>query len=334
MKEVAELAGVSQMTVSRVINSPDKVKAATAARVRDAIAQLNYRPNPMAQGLAGGGSVMVGLLFNNPSINYLGEVLLGALRGCRDRNHQLVVDDYFNAHQTPDFAALAEHLRQIGLDAVIICPPLGEDDGIRQALEAEGIICVWVSPGKTVQSKLAVRMDDEGAAFAMTSHLIKQGHKRVGFIRGPDDHSATFLREQGYRRAIEEHGLTPSEDLIAKGHFTYRGGMIAARKLLVLDQPPTAIFASNDDMAAGAIASALRLGHSVPEDVSVAGFDDTPLATSIWPTMTTVRQPISGMAEQAVHLIDELLHHNTDEKLVTLDYKICERESTRPLLDT
>jgi len=322
IKEVAERAGVSQMTVSRVVNGQDLVKGATREKVQSAIRELNYRPNLMARRLAGGNALFIGIVYNNPSPSYLAKVLEGALRACRDLGHHLVIDDM--GGKNADIIKpqkIAEHLQRAGLDGVIITPPLSDNRDLADALTELGVANVRVAPGNIFTDTLRVAMDDTAAVQEMAQYLIDEGHERIGFIKAPEDHSAGRLRLTGYRLALDANTIPFDETLIVGGEYTYRSGTEAAFKLLALDPRPTAILAANDDMAAGAIAAANMRGLSVPNDLSVAGFDDTEIASSIWPELTTIRQPIAEMAERAVALLAAA--HNKES---------CERPQNKFLL--
>ena len=306
IREVADRAGVSQMTVSRVMNSPDRVKTATRERVRQAMADLGYRPNLLARNLAGGRSLFIGLIYDNPSPGYLTELLLGALRACEAHGHHLVLQDIgAEAEGYVDPVALAQRVSERPIDAIIVAPPLSEDPDVRAVLVGSGLPCVLVAPPETSADEAAVAIDDEAAAAAMTAHLAGCGHERIAFIAAPEEHRTGRRRTDGYRRALAEAGLAVPDGYVERGAFTYRSGMEAAARLLALPVPPTAIFAANDDMAAGALAAAHQAGLTVPTDLSVAGFDDTGMATTVWPQLTTVRQPIADMAARAVALLGE-----------------------------
>lgn len=306
IREVASLAGVSQMTVSRVMNSPDRVKSATRQRVREAMETLGYRPNLTARNLAGGRSLFIGLIYDNPSPGYLTELLLGALRACEAQDHHLVLQDIGGGPDAPlDPVALAQRVSERPIDAIIVAPPLSEDPDVRAVLIGSGLPCVLIAPAEASEDEAAVAIDDGAAAAAMTAHLAAQGHERIAFIAAPEDHRTGTRRTAGYRRALAKAGLDAPPGYTERGAFTYRSGMEAAERLLALAVPPTAIFAANDDMAAGVVAAAHRAGLSVPSDLSVAGFDDTGMATTVWPQLTTVRQPIADMAAKAVSLLGE-----------------------------
>lgn len=302
--DVARLAGVSPMTVSRIINGVDKVSPDTRAKVEAAIATLNYVPNQAARSLAGGQQFRIGLLHSNPSAAYLSEFLVGSLAEASRRNAQLIVE-----HSAQDEAptCLVARLRTHRIDAVLLPPPLCDDGALLEVLHAAGLVVAQVATGRPLDFAVAVTIADETAAHEVTTRLIALGHRRIGFIAGPANQAANALREAGYRRAMADAGMFDGAEWCMAGDFTYRGGLVAATALLQRAPRPTAIFASNDDMAAAAVAVAHRMGLDVPRDLSVCGFDDTALATTIWPELTTVHQPIAEMACMATRLLIERL---------------------------
>jgi LacI family transcriptional regulator len=174
-------------------------------------------------------------------------------------------------------------------------------------LERRGIPFVRISPGTNHALTSSVYMDDVGAADDMATHLINLGHRRIGFIVGHPNHMASEQRLFGYRRALDRAGIAYEPELIRAGEFDFASGERAGQSLLSLGTPPTAIFASNDDMAAGVLTVAHAKGLRVPEDLSVAGFDDTPLAQLVWPPLTTIRQPTRDLAHAAASLLFEKL---------------------------
>jgi len=302
--DVAREARCSAMTVSRVINGEGNVKPATLEQVRAAIQKLNYAPNRAARSLAGGMQLRVGLLFDNPSSSYLAEFLMGALEVATRRDIHLEVQSCDNA---PDNALLVEKMQKGGITGFILPPPLCDDSHVLDLIISKGCFAVAVGPGKASGSHGAVMIDEHQAAFDMTRHIINLGHRRIGFIIGNPEQVASGQRLAGYRAAMEEANLPVHESLIAQGQFTYRSGLIAAERLLSSSEMPTAIFASNDDMAAATVAIAHRYKLDVPSDITVCGFDDTDLASSIWPELTTIRQPIREMTAKAVEIIADLI---------------------------
>lgn len=297
--DVARQAGVSPMTVSRVINGDAHVSEAKRAAVTAAIRALNYAPNPAARSLAAGRLVRLGLLYANPSAAYLSEFLVGALDQCRARHVQLVLEQCGAGEE----AAAVERLLASGVDGLILPPPLCDSEPVLGALQASGAPAVAVATGRAREEISTVRIDDRGAARVMTEHLLRLGHRRIGFIAGHPNQTASAERLAGYRAALAASGTAFDPQLVVQGYFTFRSGWEAAERLLDLGAPPTAIFAANDDMAAAVVAVAHRRGLDVPRALSVCGFDDSAQATNVWPELTTVRQPIAEMAREAVLLL-------------------------------
>ena len=329
ISDVAREAQCSPMTVSRVINGEGNVREETREQVLEAIRKLNYSPNRAARSLAGGDQLRVGLLFDNPSSSYLAEFLMGALEEATRRDIHLEVQSCDNS---PDHAQLIAGLAEGGVRGFILPPPLCDDQRVLDLIGQQGGIAIAVGPGKAGGSHCSVLIDEYQAAYDMTRHLIGLGHERIGFIIGNPEQVASGERLEGFRAAMRDAGIEPSEELFAQGQFTYRSGMVAAEKLLSLDHRPTAIFASNDDMAAATVAMAHRKHLDVPSDITVTGFDDTDLASSIWPELTTIRQPIREMTARAVEIIAERARSRrpsgrTDCERVLMPYTLVRRNS-------
>lgn len=333
IKQVASHAGVSQMTVSRVVNKQGLVKEATRLKVQKAIDDLNYRPNLSARRLAGGKSLYLGLVYHNPSPGYLTKILVGGLSACRKNGHHLVLEDLGRHAPFKEPEKTAEHLAGSGLDGVIVTPPLSDVAPFVDTLDKLGIPVIRIAARDITTDKLHVSMDDKVAVTKIVNHIIRHGHKDIAFIRGPETHPSTYHRLAGYKGAMNDNGLNVDDDYIEDGDFTYKSGLDAAMTLLNLPKPPTAIFASNDDMAAGAVTAAYMKGLSVPNDLSVAGFDDTEIAVNIWPQLTTIRQPISDMSARAVNLLAaHILRDEEGQSLSSiLDFELIERSSISAL---
>lgn len=298
--QVARHAGVSPMTVSRVINDAPAVRAETRAKVEAAIAALDYRPSAAARSLAGGNEIRIALVHANPSAAYLSAFLVGSVEQASRSGASLVVEPW---HDGATAGAMVDRLCRNRIGGVVLPPPLCEHEALLVALDSADIAAVAVASADPAPGVTAVRIDDGAAAREMTRHLIALGHRRIGFITGDPDQTASARRLAGHVAAMRDAGLTVDEQAIAQGHFTYRSGLEAAERLLALDPRPTAIFASNDDMAAATLAMAHRRGLDVPGDVSICGFDDTAIATTVWPELTTIRQPIAAMAQAAVVML-------------------------------
>mgnify|MGYP002277642162 CR=1 FL=1 len=327
--DVAREARCSPMTVSRVINGEGNVREETRQQVLEAVRKLNYSPNRAARSLAGGEQLRIALLFDNPSASYLSEFLMGALGEASRRDMHLMVQD---CDSVPEGKKLIRKLTDEGITGFILPSPLSDDRSVLDLIAECGAIPIAVGPGQAAEPYGAVLIDEFQAAYDMTRHIIGLGHRRIGFIIGNPEQVASGRRLEGYRAAMEEADCPVLDGLIAQGQFTYRSGMVAAEKLLSASPRPTAIFASNDDMAAATVAVAHRRHLDVPSDITVCGFDDTELASSIWPELTTIRQPIRDMTAHAVAMIAKLCRQaRMGEKLspehAVLDYKLIRRAS-------
>jgi LacI family transcriptional regulator len=300
--DVARHAGVSPMTVSRVINSETNVRDETRAKVAASIKTLRYSPNLAARNLASAGSIHIGVLHTSSTAAYLSELLLGVLEQSSLSSCQLVLERCENLEGE---RKAVQRLIAGGVDGVILPAPLGDSEEALKTVSMAGIPAVLVTSGRPAPGFSAVSINDFEAARDMTRHLLGLGHRRIGFINGHPGHTASGQRFRGYMEGMTEAGVEVSADQVAQGFFTYRSGLEAAERLLTNGFNPTAIFACNDDMAAATMAIAHRKGMDVPNDLAVVGFDDTPLATMIWPELTTVRRPIADMAREAVKLLIE-----------------------------
>ncbi|MGA8707219.1 MAG: LacI family DNA-binding transcriptional regulator [Steroidobacteraceae bacterium] len=327
--DVATCAGFAPMTVSRVINGESNVRQETREAVQAAIAKLKYLPNLAARTLAGSEQLRVGLLYSNPSAVYLSEFLVGLLEEAPLNHVQLVVEKSVSRRQEE---AIIRKLLSTGIDGLILPPPLCDSRRIHSAIAKESALAVAVASASPRPGLLAVRIDDRAAAAAMTRHILSLGHERIGFIMGNPDQTASAQRLAGYQLTLADAGIAVDKTLIVQGLFTYRSGLEAAEQLLSLSKPPTAIFASNDDMGAAAISVAHRYRLRVPEDLTVCGFDDTEFSRSIWPELTTIRQPIADMSRAALQLLVKNIRARRagleeHGQQILLDFKLVRRNS-------
>lgn len=330
--EVAALANVSPMTVSRVVNGYGKVRESTRERVTQAVRELGYTPNQAASSLAAAQDTRIALIYTNPSAAYLRELLVGALNGASRTAAQLVIDTWenFDAEQQRHAArALAKTVA-----GAILPPPLCESKAIVSELVNAGVAVVAIASGRFSQEISSVRIDDFHASREITAHLIALGHTRIGYIKGNPNQTASARRYEGFQAAMSEAGLTLDSALVQQGYFTYRSGLDATEKLLGLRKPPTAIFASNDDMASAVISVAHRRGLDVPRDLSVVGFDDTSAATTVWPELTTIHQPIASMADSAIDILLRNIRRKDRNTRVVVDHvlphQLVSRDSVAP----
>jgi LacI family transcriptional regulator len=327
--DVARAAGVAIKTVSRVLNDEPNVRDETRARVQAVVKELNYHPSMSARGLAGRRSYLIALIYENPSANYVVDVQHGAMTRCRQERFQLFVHQCTERGEemTREIMGLVD---QTHADGLIVTPPLSESAELLEALEHRALPFVRIAPNQIPHSSPFVDIDDEGAGREMTEYLIGLGHKRIGFIVGHPDHYASGRRLQGYKSALKANKLPFRAQYVKPGQFVFESGLEGARQLLAMPEPPTAIFASNDDMAAGVLMAAHEMGISVPKQLSVAGFDDTYIARTVWPRLTTVHQPSYDLAYAATGLLFQVLKTRKTPKPVRLAYKLVCRESSGP----
>ena len=316
--DVARHAGVSTMTVSRVINARANVLEETRTRVTASIKALHFSPNQAARSLASADTMQVGVLYSNPSAAYLSEFLLGSLDQARLSGVQLVLEQCKGVGSERE---AVQRLGKAGIHGVILPAPHCDSETALKAAEEAGLAVVLVASGRPSPAHCAVSINDFDAARAMTLYLARLGHKRIGFINGHPNQTASGQRFRGFIEGMTEAGLPVGSDQVTQGFFTYRSGLTAAERLLD-DYAPTAIFASNDDMAAATMAMAHRKGMDVPRDLAVVGFDDTPVATTVWPELTTIRQPIAEMARESVRLLIEQVRSRRAGKPAKVQHKL------------
>ncbi|ACG79336.1 transcriptional regulator, LacI family [Phenylobacterium zucineum HLK1] len=310
--DVAERAGVSIKSVSRVLNGRPNVTEELRRKVQEAADALGYRPSLSARGLAGARSYLIAALVDaeltiehwrsGRGNDYLSRMELGALMECRQAGYHLLIElvDVASPTLERDILAMVSSLRPDGL---ILTPPVSDSTVVLDALDSRGAAYVRLGAEREPSRGGRVWMDDRRAAYDMTVHLIRLGHRDIGFVVGHPRYAASRARRAGFEAAMGDHGLAVRAEWVAEGDFTFPSGLACAERILGAARRPTAIFASNDDMAFGVVQAAARLGLSIPRDLSVAGFDDAPGAQFSTPQLTTVRQPVSEMAEAAARML-------------------------------
>ena len=328
IQTVAERAGVSAMTVSNVLNNRHNVRATTREAVIAAARELGYMPNLAARSLASAATIRIGLFSRNLDSGFLSSILSGALEETSESGAQLVMRR-FEAPKLDELIASAEALRATGIGAIISPPPYCELISDHCAPGAFPLPLVAISPGDELPGIPGVRIDDRAAAREMTAYLISLGHTRIGFIRIGSRLHADKTRYEGYRDALTNAGIIAQPEMVASANLTYESGLAAANELLAISPRPTAIFASNDEIAAAIVSVAHRMGIDIPGQLSVAGFDDGPLALKIWPTLTTIRQPVTQIAAMAARrAIGIVTSGEVDPQVTYLDHQLIIREST------
>jgi LacI family transcriptional regulator len=334
--DVAKHAEVSPMTASRVMNNNPRVGENMRKRVLAAAQHLDYRPNLAGRSLRTSRSTRIGILYSNPSAAYLNQLMIGVLGESSQRGIQVQVETCAGIRSQ---RAALRRLLDAGVDGVILPPPLCDSRQTLRQMDAVSMPVVAVATGDPAIGITSVRIDDDHGTRAMVRHLLQLGHERIGFIKGDPMHTSAQRREKAFINAMQCAGIDVPPEYIVDGNFNYRSGLIAARQLLELKNRPTAIFSSNDDMAAAALAVAHGMGLHVTDDLTITGFDDTPVASTVWPALTTIHQPVTAMGKAAVRLLIEDIRRKGEGRPgkgshQVMKYTLVKRESSaRPASD-
>ncbi|MGB1158142.1 MAG: LacI family DNA-binding transcriptional regulator [Porticoccaceae bacterium] len=332
ISDVARLAEVSKKTVSRVINNEPNVGAKTLSKVKKVIEDLNYTPNPQARGLAFSRSFLLAMIYDNPNASFITEAMYGALSQCRPDGYELVVHPC-DATQPNLHDDIINFIRRTKIDGVILLPPLSESDDLINKLKA--INCHYVRLVSVIADDVAhmVHFNDREAVTNIAEHLIKLGHTEIGFIKGPANSKSSTERHQAFNHTLELNGIHLASKNIVIGANTFQSGVDCAGQLLNTENPPTAIFASNDEMAIGAMVTAQKMGIKIPDELTIIGFDDNPQASKVWPALTTVNLQVKEMGKLATRKLLALCNNDIaaatsikSELLPTL----IERQTTAP----
>jgi len=302
INDVAALAGVSKKTVSRVINRSEFLTDKTRAVVEKAIEQLGFVPNPQARALAFRRNFLIALLHDNPNAQTVLNFQRGVLDAIKDSDLALLVRpvDRGSDKMLDDVRTFLEKQRPIG---AMLLPPISENDDLAALCEDLGVRYVRIGSAPLDDAKHCISSNDREVVAEAVRGLIALGHRRIGFVRGPVGFRSAAEREKGFLEALTEAGLELPVEFNAPGNYRYTAGIEAGEALLSLPAPPTAIFCSNDEMAAGVMSVAHGKGISVPGRLSIIGFDDSPTATHIWPALSTVRWPIHEMGIRAAQTL-------------------------------
>lgn len=335
--DVAAHSGVARVTVSRVLNGGAHVSERVRDRVQEAVRALGYKVNVQARSLAGGSSRQLTFVHESafdaePNSYYHSGLELGALRACAD--HGFMFSTFAVDPAARDTRNRLTELVEAGrTDGVVLTPPLSDDVALVEALMALGVPIICVSAGEAVRAVAAsIGIDDEAAGFEIGAFLIDLGHTEIGYIDGPAGHMSAAQRLRGVKRAMSEAGVGLDHLHVERGDFTFRSGIVLAEKILVERPTLTALVCANDDMAAGAILTVHRKGWTIPGDLSITGFDDTPVSEIIWPPLTTVHQPIRRIGQRAVEMLIEAINAGGAQPrsgaFEAVPFQIVERAST------
>lgn len=328
INDIARLANVSKKTVSRVINESPFVREETRSRINEIIRSTGFTPDPQARGLAFRRSYLIGLVYDNPNAPYVINVQEGALGALRRVGYELVVHPCDRT--SPEFL---NDIRQLvsrqKLDGMLILPPVSENPALAELLR--DLHCPYIrilsaaldDPGNLIQS-----MDRQSAA-EVAEHLAKLGHTRIAMIIGPPSYRSSQERLEGFSNALAERGLALTPEYVAQGQYTFESGAACAEMLLSRTPRPTAIFAGNDETAAGVYRTAYLRGLRIPHDLTIIGFDDSPLASRLCPSLTTMHQPIRDMGRMAAEkLIAKISRTGPTSQATTVFPHLVVRESS------
>lgn len=309
--DVARVAGVARATVSRVLNNNPNTSVKVRDRVLGAVKALGYQVNHQARQLASGTTRVLAIVFAadaevEPNSYYHSALELGAMRSATQNGYGLVahtVDPSKNEYRSK-ITVLGSQSR---CDGIVLTPPFSDDRELIEELASNDVPVVLISAGpETRDTAPSVGIDDRQAGFELGNYLYAQGHRRIGFIGGPKEHKSAALRLEGLRAALNGRREAEVSVVVAEGNFTFKSGIDLAASFFSAEPRPTVLVCANDDMAAGALFSAHRFGLSVPADISITGFDDTPVSQIVWPPLTTIHQPLRQMGEKAIELLIRL----------------------------
>lgn len=330
INDIARLANVSKKTVSRVLNDHPMVRSETRAMVKAIMVDQGYAPDPQARALAFRRSFLIALAYDNPSPQYVVNMQRGILDQLDGTDYQLVLHpvDRSDPNALEKMQLFVERHRPAG---VIMPPSVSEDQALCDMLRGQGCPYVRIAAVQLDAPENMVRTHDADGAAQAARHLASLGHKKIAHVHGPRSFRSAHERLAGFREGLSEFGLELEESLTVEAGYTFESGVRAANKLLSLAKRPTAIFAGNDEMAIGIYTSARKLGLSIPDDLSIIGFDDTPMASRIAPALTTVRLPIRDMGAEAAVALMRLIKGVEDIETKSFLPEIIVRESTRSI---
>jgi len=326
INDIARLAGVSKKTVSRVLNNSPLVRDDTRERVRALMQQRGYEPDPQARGLAFRRSFLIGLVFDNPTAQYIVNMQYGVLDALQGSSFELVVHPC-DSRSAGYIDGVRRFVTQQKLYGVVLIPRVSEDQALADMLTEIGCRYVRIASIPLDQPGQMLQTQDRLAGVEVAHYLDSLGHRQPGLIAGPKRYRSAIERGEGFSEGLARRGIALDPNYVYEGGYTFESGVAGAEHLLSLNPRPTAIFACNDEMAAGVYKAALRMGLSIPGDLSVIGYDDSPLASQLWPSLTTIRLPVRDVGRQATQL---LLTEQTQITPISVTPHLVVRDSSQP----
>jgi LacI family transcriptional regulator len=327
IRTVAQRAGVSAMTVSKVLNGQGAITQATREAVLRAVEELNYTPNVAARQLATASILTIGMLHGELEESFLSRVMVGATRAAARTGAQIVMARV-DAVDAGSMLEAVFRLQEGGARGILLPGPFAAQIARHPEFERIELPLIAIAPGVEVTGMPSMLVDEASAARAMTTLLIERGYERIGFLDAPSTAVVWDARRLGHLAALREHGR--SWEVVVPGAMTVPENVEAAGRLLDQQPPPDAIFAWNDELAACALIAAHRRGLDVPKDVAIAGFDDSSIAVKVWPALSSIRPPIAEMAEQSLERLVSIIRGElaATPTATYFDYVLIERDST------
>ena len=331
ISDVAQAAGVSIRTVSRVLNNSPKVAESAREKIKATISELSFSPSSRARALASGRSALIGVVQDDPNAHVIGVFQRGIVDVCAALGYELVVHpakfgDPGLTRNIEDFA------RRSRIDGLIVLPPISEAASIPLALAKLGVPAVGIASVRLPGYPTALVSEECAAAALLAHHLVALGHRRIAVITGPRLFHSSVERERGFRDALASDGVSLPDRYVREADYSFAGGCSATAELLGQPDPPTAIFAGNDIMAAAAIKIAHQRGLTIPTELSIAGFDDSDIASMVSPALTTIRRPLLEMAHEATERLIGMIAgpQNAPPPDHRVFLSLVERQSTGP----
>lgn len=333
INDVAKHAGVSKKTVSRVINNEANVSEDMRAKVQKAIIETNFKRNPLGMALAKNRSLFIALLTDNPSPGYLMKLQKGILQSCTEEHMGLFL--YNCSYYSKDLLTeIEDFIDNTLVDGFILAPPICDKLELLEMLNRKNIQYIRIGPSYKHQGEF-VGLNYYKASYEVANYLIRLKHTNIGYIKGHPDEESSVIKEEGFKQALKDNQISWNDDLMVQGYYTYQSGRDAAALLLNRKPTPTAIFASNDEMATGVLYEAQSRGIKVPDELSICGIDDISITTKVFPNITTYRHPLVNIGYRAaVLLINRLknkpggLPHGDSKNNETFDGELVIRDST------
>lgn len=329
ISEVAAKAQVSIKTVSRVINNEAGVRQATKDKVQAAMTELNYRPSQAARSLASTQSFQIGFIYDNPNAYYIIDMQNGILQTCREQNFELLIHPC-DARSENIIDEILYLIKRSNLDGLVLTPPLSENQQLIFELQKKNVKFVRVISGRGSEESAGqcVYINDRSASFAITEYLVGLGHKDIAFICGDPEHKSSHERFEGYQQALAQNKIALNGDFVVDGEYSFESGVNGAKHLLSLNKKPSAIFASNDEIAAGALFACRLEGIDIPKQISIVGFENSPFSRQTWPKLTTAAQPTTEIARSATELLLKQIRNQDIAGIVEYNPELLVRDST------